>query len=793
MASAKGKRSTRLQELQGRSKVLPHSNRSTLLLAFFTNFFALHPIMLCKAVAVHQELQPFAQQTCNYFNFMQKFVPYQSYKNMKNYLFQLLTMLILASACQQAQRPDQAMKITYPVTKKVDQTDDYHGTLVSDPYRWLEIDTAAEVEAWVKAQNEVTFGYLANIPFREKIKQRYTEIYNYPKYSAPFRLGEYYFFDKNDGLQNQSVTYFQKGRESEPEVFLDPNSFSKDGTVTANISGYSNDKKYVNIRLAKAGSDWSEMTIMEVATKKQLTDTLRWLKFSGASWYKNGFFYSRYDAPEKGMELSAKNEYMKVYYHQLGDDQVNDKLVFEDKNAPLRYYFTQTTEDERFLILYISEGTDGTEVRYRDLSKNAPTFNVLFKGFAHNYSVIDNIGGQLLVYHNQGAPNYKISLVDPTNPAAMKDFVPEQTEKLESASTGGGKLFVSYLKDVTSKIVQYDLATGKADREIALPALGTAYGFSGDKEDKTLFYSFTSFTYPTTIFEYDLATGTSSVFRKSEVAFNMDDYETKQVFFTSKDGTRVPMFIVHKKGLQPDGTNPTLLYAYGGFNISLTPMFSTSNIILLENGGVYALANIRGGGEYGESWHKGGMLENKQNVFDDFIGAAEYLIAQGYTSPERLAISGGSNGGLLVGACMVQRPDLFKVAFPAVGVLDMLRFHLFTVGWGWVVEYGSSANPDQFPFLYAYSPLHNLKPGTAYPATMVTTADHDDRVVPAHSFKFAAALQEAHQGENPVLIRIETSAGHGAGKPTSKIIEEQADKWAFMFYNMGFTPYQQVQ
>lgn len=701
------------------------------------------------------------------------------------------TALFLASCGSKEENTTQMEMptLTYPKTEKVSQTDDYHGTKVEDPYRWLEYDTAANVGEWVKAENKVTFDYLSKISFREKIKERYTELYNYPKYGSPYRVGEYYFFGKNDGLQNQAVTYYQKGLNGTPEVFLDPNALSTDGTVTASISGISNDKKYVNLRISKSGSDWSEMTLMEVASKKAMTDTLKWVKFSGAAWYKDGFFYSRYPTPAKGKEFSAKSEFQKIYYHKLGTPQSKDQLIYEDKAHPLRYFGTQVTEDEQFLVLYVSEGTDGGELHYKNLKAGDKDFKLLFKGFDFNYSVVDNIGSKLLVYHNNGAPNYKVSLVDPANPSAMTDFIPEKTEKLEEVNTSGGKVFASYLKDVNTKVYQYDMASGKIDREVELPALGSAGGFSGNKDDTFLFYTFTSFTYPPTIYKYDIASGKSEIFRKSEVKFIPEEYETKQVFYPSKDGTKIPMFIVYKKGIKLDGKNPTLLYAYGGFNVSLTPSFSVSNIILLENGGVYAMANLRGGGEYGEKWHKDGMLDKKQNVFDDFIAAGEYLIKEGYTSKERLAIAGGSNGGLLVGAVMAQRPDLCKVAFPAVGVMDMLRYHKFTVGWGWAVEYGSADSAQHFKNLLSYSPLHNLKEGVEYPATMVTTADHDDRVVPAHSFKFAATLQEKHKGKNPVLIRIDEKAGHGAGKPTGKVIEEQTDKWSFMFYNMGIEPY----
>lgn len=704
-------------------------------------------------------------------------------------LLSVLTITSIMISCKPASEPATSEKLTYPITAKSDQVDDYFGVKVSDPYRWLENDTAEDVKKWVIEENKVTFGYLEKIPFRNKIKERLTDIFNYPKYSNPFRAGEYYFFSKNDGLQNQSVIYYQKGLDGKPEVFLDPNTMSSDGTAAVSLLGFSKDKKYVAYAINQSGSDWQTIYVMEVATKKLMSDKLEWVKFSGASWKNNGFYYARYDAPPKGKEFSQKNEYHKIYYHRLGDTQDKDVLVYENKDKPLRYYGASVTEDERFLIIYVSEGTDGTEMYYKDLQSNQKDFGLLFAGFQDNYSVINNIGDKLLVQTDAGAPNQRVILVDPKNPKKenWKDVIPEKPELLESAATGGGKLFVSYLKDVTTHVYQYSLE-GNPEHEIALPALGTAFGFSGDKEDALIFYTFTSFTYPPTIYKYDIASGKSDIWQKSDVKFNPDEYQTKQVFYNSKDGTKVPMFLVYKKGIKLDGNNPTLLYGYGGFNISLTPSFSTSRLILLENGGIFAMANIRGGGEYGEKWHNEGKLLKKQNVFDDFIAASEYLIKEKYTSSAKLAIQGGSNGGLLVGACMLQRPDLYRVAFPAVGVMDMLRYHKFTVGWGWAVEYGSSDSLENFKNLYAYSPLHNIKEGVEYPATMVTTADHDDRVVPAHSFKFIATLQERYKGNRPQLIRIDVKAGHGAGKPTSKIIEEQADIWSFMFYNMGITP-----
>lgn len=700
----------------------------------------------------------------------------------------LLAGLIMAAliSCQKTDSNNQnqhKMDLKYPDTKKQDQVDDYHGTQVADPYRWLEVDTAADVAEWVKAQNAVTFDYLEKIPYRKKINERLTELLNYPRYSAPFRVGDYYFFYKNDGLQNQAVIYIQKGLDSQPEVFLDPNQMSKEGTTSITLSGHSDDNKYIAYTRQEAGSDWAEIHVMEVAGKKKLPDVLKWVKFSSASWHKNGFFYSRYPEPAKGSELSGNNQYHSVYYHELGTPQSKDKLVYEDRKNPNMYHYGGVTEDNKYLIMYAAPGTDGFATYYKDLSTDGP-FKLLFEGYSHKSSVVEHINGKFLVLTDIDAPKYRLIEVDPSKPGKenWRDVIPESTELLEGVTTGGGKLFANYLKDATYRYFQLDY-NGQNKKEIKLPGLGTAGGFSGEEEDKVLFYTFTSFTYPSTIFKYDVATGQSTEFFKSELKFNPKDYVEKQVFYTSKDGTKVPMFVVHHKDLKLNGNNPTYLYAYGGFNISLTPNFSANRLVLLENGGVFAMPNLRGGGEYGEEWHKAGMLLNKQNVFDDFIAAGEYLIKEKYTSKEKLAIAGGSNGGLLVGACMTQRPDLFAVALPAVGVMDMLRYHKFTVGKGWIPEYGSSDDSQHFNNLMKYSPLHNLKEGVTYPATMITTADHDDRVVPAHSFKFAARLQQSHAGKQPVIIRIETNAGHGAGKPISKVIEEQADIWSFLFYN----------
>ncbi len=694
----------------------------------------------------------------------------------------IIASTIVSQSCNQQQ------KINYPETKKTDVTDNYHGTQVADPYRWLENDTSAETAAWVEAQNKVTFGYLEQIPFREQIKNRITKIWDYPKYSVTFKKGNRYFYFKNDGMQNQSVLYVQESLEAEPKVLLDPNKFSDDGTVALSNYDISKDGKYLAYGISRGGSDWNEIMVMEVENGNKLDDHLKWIKFSGISWKNDGFYYSRYDEP-KGSELSGKNEFHKVFYHKIGTPQSEDKLVFENKNFPLRNYYASTTDDERFLILYESDTTKGNALHYMDLSAKNPQFATIVADFDNEHVVIDNIDGNLLVRTNFNAPKYRLVLIDPANPAKenWKIILPEEQEVLEGITLIGGKIVAEYMKDACSKAYIYDMEGKKLD-ELNLPGIGTLGGLNGHKDDNVAFYGYSSFTFPSTIYKYDIEKNESVIYRDPQVDFDASLYETKQIFYESKDGTKVPMFIVHKKGLEMNGKNPTLLYGYGGFNISMTPGFSTSRLILLEQGGVFAMANLRGGGEYGEEWHLAGTKERKQNVFDDFIAAAEYLIQNGYTSPDFLAINGGSNGGLLVGACMIQRPDLFRVALPAVGVMDMLRYHQFTIGWAWVSDYGSSENAGDFAYLIKYSPLHNLKKGTCYPATMVTTADHDDRVVPAHSFKFAATLQEAQSCNNPVLIRIETKAGHGAGKPTTKIIEELADFYSFIFYNMGIIP-----
>lgn len=690
------------------------------------------------------------------------------------------------SLARKVKLAEKIILMTYPETKKDSTTDNYFGTTIADPYRWLENDTSAETKDWVDAENKVTQNYLSQIPYREDIKKRLTEIWNYPKETAPFKVGEYYFFTKNDGLQNQSVWFIKKGLNGKEEVFLDPNSFTKDGTASISILGFSHDKKYLAYSVAESGSDWSNIYVMEIATKQKLTDELKWTKFSGAAWKGDGFYYSKYDEPAKGMELSAANKFQKVYFHKLGEQQSADKLIFEDTKNPNLYFGADVTEDEKFLIIYASAGTSGNALYVQDLKDPNGKISLLVTGFENNHSVINNADDKLLVNTDLDAPNKQVVLIDPKNPEPKNwlKIIPESKLPLEDVSSGGGFLWASYLKDAATNIIQFDV-TGKKIREVKLPDIGTVSGFGGFRDDREFFYSFTNFTTPGTTYHYHIETGESTLYRKSALKFDTENYETNQVFYPSKDGTEVPMFIVHKKGIKLNGDNPVFLYAYGGFQVSLTPAFSLSRMLFLEHGGIYVQPSLRGGSEYGEAWHKAGMLEKKQNVFDDFIAAAAYLIKKKYTNPSKIAISGGSNGGLLVGACMTQRPELFKVALPAVGVLDMLRYHKFTVGWGWVVEYGSSDEKEDFDYLIKYSPLHNIKTDVDYPATLITTADHDDRVVPAHSFKFAAALQEKYKGENPILIRIETNAGHGAGKPTAKLIEEAADIWSFVFKNLG--------
>ena len=686
-------------------------------------------------------------------------------------------------------------QLKYPETKKITQTDDYFGTKVEDPYRWLEDDNSIETKEWVTAQNEVTQNYLFRIPYRKQFQAAIEKVFNYPKYSAPFKRGDWFYFYKNDGLQNQSVLYRQKGLNGEAEVVIDPNKLSPDGTTRLQLFNLSKNGNYAVVGLSKGGSDWQTFYVRDMKTGNNLADELIWVKVSGAAWQGNGFYYSRYPAPEKSTSgLSAKNENHTVYYHTVGTLQTQDKLVYENRANPQRFNIASTSEDERFLYLNISDrgtGLTGNAIYFKDLKAAADAdFRAIVKDITNDvYGVIQNTGTHFLLKTTAGAPNSKVIAVSIANPDLSKAIViiPEKAEPLKSAGTAGGKLFIDYLKDVTTRTYVYDMK-GKLLREVKYPGPGSGGGLDGYKDDQFVFYVFNSFTVPPTIYKYDIAGGASIIFRKPEVSFNPADYETKQVFYPSKDGTRIPMFIISKKGIKLDGNNVTMLHGYGGFGVGLEPGFSAALLPFLNAGGVYAQANLRGGGEYGEKWHKAGMVLNKQNVFDDFIAAGEYLIAKKYTGKDKLAIRGGSNGGLLVGAAINQRPDLFKVAIAQVGVMDMLRFHKFTIGFNWIADYGSSEKDEaNFKNLYAFSPLHNIKEGVNYPAVLATTADHDDRVVPAHSFKYMATLQEKYKGTQPVLIRIDTNSGHGASN-TKKNIELIADIYSFIFYNMGVTP-----
>jgi prolyl oligopeptidase len=708
---------------------------------------------------------------------------------MKKCLLSLAVLSIFVS-CKNEAEPMKAIILNYPETKKVDTVNTYFGASIADPYRWLEDDRSEETEAWVKSQNEATFGYLDNIPYREELKERLTKLWNYEKIGSPFKEGDYTYYYKNDGLQNQYVIYRYKtdGDPKTAEVFLDPNTFTEDGTISLGGTSFSKDGNVLAYAISEGGSDWRKILIMNTETREIVEDTLVDIKFSGMSWYKNeGFYYSSYDKP-KGSELSAKTDQHKVYYHKLGTKQSNDELIFGGTSKEKhRYIYGGVTEDDRYLVISPRVSTSGNKLYIKDLTvANAPLVEIL--GHTDSDSnIIENVGSKLYIMTNLDAPNQKIVTVDASNPTPEHwvDFIPE-TKNVLSPSTGGGYFFANYMVDAVSKVLQYDYK-GKLVREVKLPGLGSAGGFGTKKEDKELYYSFTNYITPGSIYKYDIEKGTSELFRKPKIDFNPEDYESKQVFYTSKDGTKVPMIITHKKGLKLNGKNPTILYGYGGFNISLTPSFSIANAVWMEQGGIYAVANLRGGGEYGKSWHNAGIKLKKQNVFDDFITAGEYLIKNKYTSSDYLAIRGGSNGGLLVGATMTQRPDLAKVALPAVGVLDMLRYHTFTAGAGWAYDYGTAEDTkEMFEYLKGYSPVHNVKEGVEYPATMVTTGDHDDRVVPAHSFKFAAELQSKQNGNNPTLIRIETDAGHGAGTPVSKTIEQYADIFGFTLYNMGF-------
>lgn len=699
----------------------------------------------------------------------------------------VLTVIVAAAflSCKEETIKEEKIVLKYPETKQVDTTDTYFGTEVKDPYRWLEDDKSAETAAWVKAENEVTFGYLEKIPFRKELKERLEKVWNYEKISAPFKEGDFTYYFKNNGLQNQSVLY-RKDKGGKEELFLDPNTFSADGTTSLSSVEFSKDGSLVAYSISEAGSDWNKIVILNAVTKQKLETELVDVKFSGIAWIGNeGFYYSSYDKPT-GSQLSAKTDQHKLYFHKLGTAQKEDKVIF-GQNEKRRYVGGYVTEDDKYLVISAANSTYGNELYIKDLSvPNSKIVNVV-NNFNSDNNVIDNVGSKLYIATDLNAPNQRVVTVDAANPKPenWKDFIPE-TENVLSVNTGAGYIFANYMKDAVSQIKQFDY-DGKMLREIKLPGVGSAGGFSGKKEDTELYYSFTNYITPGTIYAFNPKTGISKEYQKPKVDFKSGEYESKQVFYTSKDGTKVPMIITHKKGLKLDGNNPTILYAYGGFNVSLTPAFSIANAVWLEQGGVYAVPNLRGGGEYGKKWHEGGIQQKKQNVFDDFIAAGEYLIKEKYTSSDFLAVRGGSNGGLLVGATMTQRPDLMKVALPAVGVLDMLRYHTFTAGAGWAYDYGTAEDSkEMFDYLKAYSPVHNVKKGTKYPATLVTTGDHDDRVVPAHSFKFAAELQAKQTGNNPVLIRIETNAGHGAGKPVSKTIEEAADIMAFSLFNMGY-------
>ncbi|WP_223648350.1 prolyl oligopeptidase family serine peptidase [Hymenobacter psoromatis] len=678
----------------------------------------------------------------------------------------------------------------YPAARRDPRPDTYFGTDVPDPYRWLEDADSAETTAWVRAENEVTFAYLDQIPFRTELRERLTQLWNYARYGVPSQEGKLLIFSKNDGLQNQAVVYaLPPGQPlSAAEVLLDPNQFSAEGTTALMGLHFSPDHRYLAYTTSGGGSDWQQIRLLDMASRLPLPDELDWVKVSGVAWAGDGFYYSAYDAPPPGeAALAGKNEFHKVYYHRLGTPQSADELVYENPEMALGFRIADVTEDERWLCLSLTDGlSDGNRLLVRDLRDpaQAQVWTIMQPSYEFETSVIGSLGDELLLYTNDHAPNFRVVRVDPRRPTDWAEVLPETSEKLEGISLAAGCLLATYLHDASSRVRVYSEA-GAWRHDVALPAIGTAGGFGGRRDDKVLHYAFTSFTYPTTIYQYDPATNGSTVFSAPTVDVQPADYETTQVFYESKDGTRIPMFITHKKGLALDGQNPTYLYAYGGFNVSLTPGFSVARMLWLERGGVLAIPNLRGGGEYGEAWHQAGMTPHKQNVFDDFAAAAETLFAQGYTSPAKLAIAGGSNGGLLVGAIMTQRPDLCRVALPAVGVMDMLRYQKFTIGWNWAPEYGTADDEAQFRNLLAYSPLHNLKAGTAYPATLITTADHDDRVVPAHSFKFAAELQVCQAGPTPVLIRIDVNAGHGAGKSTQLQIAEWADVWSFTLFEIG--------
>jgi prolyl oligopeptidase len=699
---------------------------------------------------------------------------------MRKFTISILALLIMTSC---SEKP-----IQYPPTKKGDVKDTYFGTEVEDPYRWLEDDNSAETAEWVKNQNKLTFDYLAKLPNRDKIKARLTELWDYPKYGTPFKEAGKYFFYKNNGLQNQSVLYMKDKLDGEPKILLDPNTLSADGTVALSGIEITPDGKYLIYLISRSGSDWNEIFVKDIETGENLPDHIQWVKFSGTSWYNGGFYYSCYNAPETGNALSKSNENHLVKYHKLGTDPSTDQLLTSDPEHPKRNLGLGLTEDKRFMILTKTESTSGNSCAFREMNSHNQAFIPLMEGFEYDFNVIDNIDEFLIVRTNYKAPKYRILKIDSRKPneSDWVELISEKENVLQNASLAGGKIVLDYLKDAHSQVEVYNY-DGTFDYVLELPGIGTSVASSGKKNDSEAFYDFSSFNTPGEIYRYDFNTKTSTLFNRPEVRFNPDDFEVKQEFYASKDGTKIPVFLFYKKGMVMNGKNPTLLYGYGGFNISMTPAFSPSRLFFVENGGILAIANLRGGGEYGEEWHKAGTKLQKQNVFDDFIAAAEYLIAQKYTSSEKLAIQGGSNGGLLIGAVTNQRPDLFKVALPAVGVMDMLRYQKFTIGWAWASDYGTSAdNEEMFRYLSNYSPYHTIKKDVAYPAVLATTADHDDRVVPAHTFKYIARLQEYGSGNKlPLLVRIDSKAGHGAGKPTTKVIEEYTDVWSFVFYHLG--------
>ena len=691
-----------------------------------------------------------------------------------------MTMAALATTTVPAQG------LQYPKAVKDGTVDDYFGVKVADPYRWLENDTSAQTAAWVEAENKVTNAYLQKIPFRGKLLKRLTELSNYEKITAPRkRHGKWYFY-MNNGLQNQYVMYVMDKLDGEPRVFLDPNKLSDDGTVALKGVYFSNNGKYAAYTISRSGSDWEEIFVIDLKTGQLTDDHIEWAKFTGAAWKGDGFYYSAYDAPVKGKEFSNVNSGHKIYYHKIGTPQSQDVLFYQNAAYPMRFYYVSVNESETKMYLFESGAGSGNNLFVRDLRKPESQFIQMTSNMDYQYSPVYDEGNKIYLYTNYGAPKGRMMTADISQPGvdSWQELVAEQENVLGDVDVINQQMILTYQKDASDHAYLYNL-DGQLKHEIKLPSVGSV-GFTGDEKEPECFYTFSSFTIPGTIYCYDMAKNESKLYSSPKVKFRQDDFTSEQVFFQSKDGTRIPMFLTYKKGLKRNGKNPVYLYGYGGFNIALGPSFSANRIPFLENGGIYAQVTLRGGSEYGEEWHLAGTKMQKQNVFDDFIGAAEWLISEGYTCKDRLAIVGGSNGGLLVGACMTQRPDLYRVAIPQVGVMDMLRYHKFTIGWNWASDYGTSDDSkEMFEYLRGYSPLHNLKPGTAYPATLVTTADHDDRVVPAHSFKFAATLQECHQGNNPVLIRIDTKAGHGGGKPLAKVLEEQADIYGFILYNMG--------